>query len=223
MDDSDLRDAIQPKSDQINADDLIAGPKTIRITRVVKMQSGEQRVHIYFEGDNGKPWKPCITMTRVLVEAWGPDSKQFVGRSVTIYRNPKVKWAGLEVGGIEISHLSHIERDFVTAVTVTKGKRKGHLVKVLHDAPKSAAKTKVTESAPAVPEKVSAGAKKLMTAVAACETIDSLLALLGSDESRKQIAYLKDKYPSVHVEVANVISATRRTLEGPSTREPGED
>jgi hypothetical protein len=109
------------------------------------------------------------------------------------------------------------------ALTETRGKRTPFLVKVLHDAPKPVAKTKATESAPAIPEKVSAGAKKLMEAVAACETIDSLLTLLGSDESRKQLAYLKDKYPSVHVEVANVISATRRTLEGPSTREPGED
>jgi hypothetical protein len=223
MDDSDLRDAIQPKSDQLNADDLVTGPRTIRITRVVKMPSGEQRVHIYFEGDGGKPWKPCKTMIRVLVQAWGADSKVFQGRSVTIYRDPTVTWSGLEIGGIKLSHLSHIERDFVAVITLSKGKRKHHLVKVLQDAPKPATKAKTTESALAVPEKVSAGAKKLMEAVAACETIDSLLMLLGPDEARKQLAYLKDKYPSVHVEVANVISATRRTLEGPSTREPGED
>jgi len=220
MDDSDLRDAIKPKSDQLNSDDLISGPRTIRITRVVKMQSGEQRVHIYFEGDDGKPWKPCITMTRVLVEAWGPDSKQFVGRSVTLYRNPKVKWAGLEVGGIELSHLSHIERDFVTAVTVTKGKRKGHLVKVLQDAPpapKQSPKPAGTQAASKVDQMVI----HLLSSITGASDIDSLLLFLGEERTREQLGYLKSKQ-SAHFERVDAAIKQRRDELG-EVRTPGSD
>jgi hypothetical protein len=219
---TDMRGVITPRSDQLNCDDLIGGDRTITITRVT-ITPGDQPVAVYFDGDNGKPWKPCKSMSRVLVAAWGPDASKYAGKSVTLYRDPKVKWGGMEVGGIRVSHLSHIDRDMLLALTETRGKRTPFLVKTLQDAPQPTTKTKAPEPVPAVPEKVAAGAKKLMEAVAACETIDSLLMLLGPDEARKQIAYLKDKYPSVHVEVANVISETRRTLEGPSTREPGED
>ncbi len=47
---NDMTQVIQPKSDQINADDLIAGPITVKITDV-KIQGGtEQPVSIHIEG-----------------------------------------------------------------------------------------------------------------------------------------------------------------------------
>lgn len=128
---NDMSKVIVPKSDQINTDDLISGPLTITITGVDIRPGTEQPVSIYFEGDNGKPWRPCKSMSRVLVAAWGADAKQYVGRSVTLYRDPKVKWGGMEVGGIRVSHLSHIDRDMVMALTATKGKRAPHTVKPL--------------------------------------------------------------------------------------------
>lgn len=128
---NDMSKVIVPKSDQINADDLISGPITITIKGVDIRPGTEQPVSIYFEGDNGKPWRPCKSMSRVLVSAWGPDAKAYIGRSVTLYRDPKVKWGGMEVGGIRVSHLSHIDRDMVMALTATKGKRAPHTVKPL--------------------------------------------------------------------------------------------
>lgn len=128
---NDMSKVIVPKSDQINADDLISGPITITIKGVDIRPGTEQPVSIFFEGDNGKPWRPCKSMSRVLVAAWGADAKQYAGRSVTLYRDPKVKWGGMEVGGIRISHLSHIDRDMVMALTATKGKRAPHTVKPL--------------------------------------------------------------------------------------------
>ena len=118
----DMRTVIQPKSDQLNADDFVGGPRTVRITGV-EIRSGEQPISVHFEGDNGKPWKPCKTTARLMVAAWGPDASQYKGRSLTLYRDPTVKWAGLEVGGIRISHMSHIDNDMIYAATVTKGKR----------------------------------------------------------------------------------------------------
>lgn len=126
----DMRTAIQPKSDQLNADDFVGGARTVRITGV-DIKPGEQPISVHFEGDNGKPWKPCKTTARLMVAAWGPDASQYKGRSLTLYRDPSVKWAGLEVGGIRISHMSHIDADMIYAATVTKGKRAPIRVKPL--------------------------------------------------------------------------------------------
>lgn len=126
----DMSKVIAPKSDQMNADDLVAGPRTIRVTGV-DIKAGEQPISVHFEGDNGKPWKPCKTTARLMVAAWGPDASQYKGRSLTLYRDPTVKWAGMEVGGIRISHMSHIDADMVYAATVTKGKRAPIRVKPL--------------------------------------------------------------------------------------------
>lgn len=128
---NDMSSVIVPKSDQINADDLISGPRTITITEVDIRPGTEQPVSIFFEGDDGKPWRPCKSMSRVLVAAWGPDAKLYTGRSVTLYRDPKVKWGGMEVGGIRVSHLSHMDRDMSMALTATKGKRAMYVVKQL--------------------------------------------------------------------------------------------
>lgn len=136
---NDMSVAIIPKSDQLNADDLIAGPRTITITRVAIHPSAEQKVEIFFDGDNGKPFRPCKSMCRVMVAVWGPDANAYVGRSLTIFRDPTVKWGGMAVGGIRISHMSHTDREHVLALTETKGKRAPFKVRVLEAAAKSAA------------------------------------------------------------------------------------
>jgi hypothetical protein len=64
----DLSKTIAPRSDQLNADDLIGGPRTITITGV-KLVAEDQPVAISFDNDEGKPWKPCKSMRRVLVKA----------------------------------------------------------------------------------------------------------------------------------------------------------
>ena len=126
----DLRGTIKPKSDQLNADDLIGGPVTIRIT-AVSVAEGEQPVSISFDGDGGKPFKPGKSMRRVLVNLWGPDGEAYVGRSLTIYRDEQVVFGGVEVGGIRISHMSHLQRETTMALTATKAKRKPFTVRPL--------------------------------------------------------------------------------------------
>lgn len=128
---NDMSSVITPKSDQMNADDLIAGPKTIRVASVEIRGGAEQPVAIRYDGDGGKPYKPCKSMSRLLVFAWGADAKRYVGRSLTLYRDPSVKWGGMEVGGIRISHMSDIEKTFVLSLTATKGQRKPYTVKPL--------------------------------------------------------------------------------------------
>ena len=127
---NDMGAVIVPKSDQLNADDLIAGPITVKITGVT-IKPGEQPISIHYEGDNGKPYKACKSMARVMVMAWGSDSKKYTGRSMTLYRDPSVKWAGMEVGGIRISHMTDIDGAITMALTATKGSRKPYTVKPL--------------------------------------------------------------------------------------------
>lgn len=119
----DLSKTIIPKSDQLNADDLISGAKIIKIRDIKGGNDDAQPVSIYFYGDNNKPFKPCKSMRRVLVQLWGADGLQFIGRRLTIYREDTVKWAGVETGGIRISHASHIVEATRVLVTVSKGKR----------------------------------------------------------------------------------------------------
>ncbi len=131
----DMSPAITPKSDQLNNDDLLTGPITIRITDVA-IKPGEQPVAISYEGDNGKPYKPCKSMCRVMVSAWGADASKYKGRSMTLYSEPTVKWGGMEVGGIRISHLSDIDSKITMALTATKGSKKPFSVQPLVVAPR---------------------------------------------------------------------------------------
>lgn len=132
---SDMSKVIEPKSDQLNADSLVSGSMTIKITRVSIAESGEQKVSVFFEGDNGKPWKPCKSMCRVMVKLWGKHACNYVGKSMTIYCDPKVKWGGEEVGGIRISHMSDIEGATEIALTVTRGNKKPFKVRPLSPPP----------------------------------------------------------------------------------------
>jgi len=127
---TDLAKTIAPKSDQLNADDLIAGPRTITITGV-RGCDDEQPIAIHFEGGEKTPYKPCKSMRRVLVHCWGPDGNTYVGKRMTLYCDPNVLFGGIKVGGIRISHLSHIDREMVLPLTVTRAKRAPYTVKPL--------------------------------------------------------------------------------------------
>lgn len=129
---TDLSTTITPKSDQMNADDLIAGPRTITITKVsADTGSSEQPILISYEGDGGKPFKPCKSMRRVMVAIWGADGTMYPGRAMTLYRDPSVKWGGMEVGGIRISHMSDMDAPVTMALTATKQSRKPYTVRPL--------------------------------------------------------------------------------------------
>lgn len=131
---SDLRDTIVPKSDQLNAEQLLGGPITITVTDVRRGGGEEQPVVIHYAGEGGRPYKPCKSMRKILVFAWGSDGAAWVGRSMTLYNRPDVKFGGEEVGGIRISHLSHIDRDIAVALTATRGRKEQTRIKRLDDA-----------------------------------------------------------------------------------------
>lgn len=119
----DLRPTIVPKSDQLNAEQLLGTSMVITVTRVDVSTSPEQPVTIHYEGENGRPFKPCKTMRKLLVFAWGENGNHWAGRSMQLFCDPSVKFGGDEVGGIRISHLSHIDKPLKVSLTATRGKK----------------------------------------------------------------------------------------------------
>ena len=127
---SNLSDTIIPKSTQLNAEQLLGGPITITVTDI-RRGTDDQPVVIHYQGDNGRPYLPCKTCRKVLIFAWGDDGREWSGKSMTLYNNPEVKFGGVKVGGIRISHLSDVERDIALLLTATKGKKENFVIKKL--------------------------------------------------------------------------------------------
>lgn len=126
----DLAHTVTPKSDQLNADDLLAGPITITI-KAVKDVGGDQPIVINYEGDNGRPYKPGKSMRRVMIAMWGANGNDWIGQSIEIYNDPEVRFGGQEVGGIRISRATGIAKTMNIMLTVTRAKRAPYTVKPL--------------------------------------------------------------------------------------------
>lgn len=132
-DNIDMSKTIAPKSDQMNYDDFLVGNKTITITGVKSTGNvnDQQPVSIHYQGDAGKPYKPCKSMRRVMVRVWGNEGAEYVGKSMTLFGDPNVIFGGQKVGGIRISHMSHIDKDINVPLTASKTKRLLYTVKPL--------------------------------------------------------------------------------------------
>lgn len=122
---------IQAKSDQLNFDDFGKHKRVIFITEVT-VSNSEQPISIFYTNHNGKPWKPSKGMIRLICEAWGEESDNWIGKSIELCGDATVKWAGKEIGGIRISALSDIEKSGLTAfIAISKGKRRKAVIPLL--------------------------------------------------------------------------------------------
>lgn len=130
----DLRATIIPKSDQLNSEQLLGGPMTITVSEVRIGNSEEQPVTVHYVNEAGRPFKPCKTMRKLLIHAWGKNGNDWRGRSMTLYNDPTVKFGGDEVGGIRISHLTDIEKRLAVMLTSTRGKKAKYVVDQLKSA-----------------------------------------------------------------------------------------
>lgn len=126
----DMAESVAPRSDQMNADDLIVGPMTVTIADVTPGTS-EQPVNVHTAEMPGRPYKPSKSMRRVLIAAWDRDSSAYIGQRMTLYRNEKIRFGRDEVGGIEISHMTGLDSDLKVSLTATRGKKRLHTVKPL--------------------------------------------------------------------------------------------
>lgn len=194
---SDMRSTIVPKSDQLNFDDFVGGQtKTIKITGV-KILGGDQPVALSFEGDDGKPYKPGKSMRRVLVHVWGENGNAYIGRSLKLYGDPTVKFGGMAVGGIRISHMSDITEPISMPLTETRGKKKQYTVEPLV----------VTPSEPSPIDNIITLAKAATTS----EELEQLC---------KDAQVLKGWTKAKTAEMGDVLKAKRQQFK--SERQPGE-
>jgi hypothetical protein len=123
-----LRDTIEPKSDQLNYDDVMAAPLTVKI---VGLAVGDKEQPVIVRIENHRDYKPCKSMRRVMIAIWGDKGKGWIGQSMTLFGDHSVKWGGVEVGGIRISHMTGIDKPTTIKLTTTRGKRENFVVRPL--------------------------------------------------------------------------------------------
>lgn len=209
---NDMSAVIVPKSDQINAEDFLAGPGVFTIDDVAISPGTEQPVSIKLAGEK-RVWRPCKSMSRVLVSAWGPDARQYVGRSVRLFCDPNVTWGGMKVGGIRISHMSHIERDMVIALTATKGKKVMATIKPLV----------MEQQRQPDPNAAANWANEHMSRLGQIDTLDALNAHI--EAGAKAVAKLKASRPDLYDKVGEAYEVRRDMLtpsEGKADGDAGE-
>lgn len=128
---ADISLAMQAKSDQLNAVDIMGVEPVITI-RDVQVKSGDQPVLVFYHGDNNRPWKPSKGMIRILAAGWGTESQNWIGKSVQIYCEPSVTYGGKEVGGVRVRAMSDIDKRGIKAtLAISKQKREPYPVKCL--------------------------------------------------------------------------------------------
>ncbi len=214
---NDMTRVIAPKSDQLNSDDLIAGPRTITIRDVDIRPGTEQPVSIFFENDSNKPWKPCKSMSRVLVSVWGPDAKAYIGRSVEIYRDPEVTWGGMKVGGIRVSRVSHIDKAIAIALTAKKGQKAIATIKPLVAQQRQPDRDVEDDDGRSIATKK---VEQYEANVARAPSTDKLAEYQGNKAA--WIASLKDAFPDLHKRCVD--AGTKRIAElAPPAADPSFD
>jgi hypothetical protein len=120
----DITDALAPTSDQLDAIELV-NPRTFTIGAgsALGKRDGKTVAEIRLS-DFPRVWRPSKGMLDVLAACWGTDAKQWVGRRVTVYNDPAVMFGKDKVGGIRISHLSHIDKARTVTIRASGAGRK---------------------------------------------------------------------------------------------------
>lgn len=198
MDRDTILRSIEPKSDQLNADDLIAGPIDV-VVEDVRKGNVEQPIVVLLEGGH-RPWKPCKSMRRLLVKLWGDVPANWIGQRLRLFCDPSVSWAGMQVGGIRVSHASGIQSRTSVMLTTTRGKRSEYIVD-----PMPAEKSKPAKSAKYIEGRVQGCIEALNKA----GSVDELSKLMPHVD-----ALLADCNDEQRVRIEVAMSEARTVLEG---------
>lgn len=129
----DLTESLAPKSDQLDAIELVSGPRTFTIENVTKHNS-EQPFNFHLAGFP-RVWRPGKSMRRVIAAAWGPKADNYVGKRITLYCDQTVTFGSDVTGGTRISHMSGIDKPLSIPLLVKRGKSATFTVQPLTDAP----------------------------------------------------------------------------------------
>jgi len=118
--DLDMTESLAPKSDQLDAIDLVAGPRTFTIENVSKHNT-EQPFNFHLAGFP-RVWRPGKSMRRVIAKAWGTKAAAYIGQSVTLFCDPTVQFGNEAVGGTRISHMTGIDGPLKVPLLIKKGR-----------------------------------------------------------------------------------------------------
>lgn len=123
----DISDTLAPKSDQLDAVDLLGSPPRIFTVTEVTRGNAEQPVNVHL-AEFPRVWRPGKSMRRVLAHLWGADASKWVGRRVELYCDTEVIFGGEKVGGTRISRMSHIDGPKSVPIIIKKGRSGGYKV-----------------------------------------------------------------------------------------------
>ena len=128
----DITDTLAPTSDQLDAVDLLGGPRIFTVASVTR-NNDEQPLNVHL-AEFPRVWRPSKGMRRVLAACWGAQAAEWAGRRVELYCDPAVIFGKEQVGGTRISRLSHIDGPRSIPLLVSRGKSKVFVVQPLPDA-----------------------------------------------------------------------------------------
>lgn len=127
----DISATLVSNSTQLDNVDLLGGARVFTITGVT-MNESDQPLSIAL-AEYPRPWKPGVTMRRLLSEMWGPESDAWIGRKVRLFRDDKVTFGPQATGGTRISHASHLDKKVEVTLPISKGKFGKFVVEPLKD------------------------------------------------------------------------------------------
>lgn len=171
---TDISFALEAKSNQLNAIDIMGCNRVIKI-REVRVTKSDQPVAVYFDGDNNRPWFPSKGMRRILAGAWGQESDNWIGKFAELYFEPSVMYAGKEVGGIRIKALSDIDqRGLQFSLTINRQKREPYHVPLLSVVVAEYPDDKFKKALPAMAAKMESHEMTLQQVIAQCQKTGQL-------------------------------------------------
>ena len=106
----DITDALAPKSDQLDAVELVA-PRTFTIDTGSRLgnREGQAVVEVRLV-DFPRVWRPSKGMLDAIVAVWGTNAKEWAGQQVTLYNDRDVTFGKDKVGGIRIAAMTGIDK-----------------------------------------------------------------------------------------------------------------
>jgi hypothetical protein len=128
----DITDSLAPTSDQLDAIDLMTGPRTFTVEKVTK-NNAEQPYNVHLV-EFPRVWRPGKNMRRVLAACWGVDASKWTGRRVTLFMDPDVTFGKEKPGGTRIAAVSHIDGAKTVTLMVTRGKTAQYRVEPIAEA-----------------------------------------------------------------------------------------
>ena len=169
----DITESLAPASDQLDAIELVSGPRTF-VVESVSASSAEQPVDVRLVGFP-RVWRPSKGMRRILAAGWGVDASTWAGRSVTLYFDPDVSFGKDRTGGTRIKAMTDLPggKRLSVPLLISRGKSAIFTVEPLIEAARP-------ERAP----------EPSAADVAACTDVEALRVMYdasGSPERRAQI------------------------------------